>query len=595
MRRLMLSLTLLPLAGLAVERMPLWPDGKMPDCRPRQIAAMADVAGVPGECKDGFDPKRHRTPFLAWFDEQPEPERRNGICMILVSGGGCDSCCDGPLVRMWRERFASIGCVCVNLVCRTPRPKGLPFCHGAWADAQRAVRLVRREAKARGFDPERIGVIGFSAGALLATLLATSAQTPAAAPVDELDGTPCHVAFAVAAALPHGYSADRLPSHLSDEFRFDAKTAPLCLLQGGRDPFGVLHASHVYRQLRRMKIPAELHGFADKAHDFWGWNPDPQTGTGPDNWFENVRGFIRQMDFDGQLAAERPIETRFADDSACGARVRRELWPSGRMPDVQTNQCAPYLEWWMPKTIRTRSIQILYSGGSYMDNHPEAWDGVPAARRFLNARGMTVVTLKYRTPRPTSGIAFYRTAWQDLQRAIRLVKGEAPQHGLDPDSVGIWGASAGGHLTLLGALSSTRLAYEPIDAADAIPCSVRWAVAVYPAYVLTEGNAGGGNQDSSVPGPEFAFDGKSCPVLFLHGDADGWTAMNSVKVWERLAAMGVQGDLHTFAKREHCFMMSASPGTGSYAWLDRVWEFMNHKGYNASSETRFRDRKRRTP
>ena len=90
----------------------------------------------------------------------------------------------------------------------------------------------------------------------------------------------------------------------------------------------------------------------------------------------------------------------------------------------------------------------------------------------------------------------------------------------------------------------------------------------------------------SVPGPEFAFDEKSCPVLFLHGDADGWTAMNSVKVWERLAAMGVQGDLHTFAKREHCFMMSASPGTGSYTWLDRVWEFMNHKGYNDSSETR---------
>ncbi|MDE3274414.1 MAG: alpha/beta hydrolase, partial [Verrucomicrobiota bacterium] len=396
----------------------------------------------------------------------------------------------------------------------------------------------------------------------------------------------CHIAFAITAAIPYGYMKERLPTHLGEEFKFDDKTAPMCMLQGGKDSFGCLHSSHVYRQLRRMKISSELHYFADRTHGFWGANPDLEKGTGYDNWFENVRGFIRQMNFDGKLAAEEKIEPRFPDDSACGEHFRREVWPAGKMPDVQTNQCAPYLEWWMPKTIRTRSIQILYSGGSYMDNHPEAWDGVPAARRFLNARGMTVVTLKYRTPRPTSGIAFYQTAWQDLQRAIRLVKSEAPQHGLDPDSVGIWGSSAGGHLTLLGALSSTRPAYEPIDAADAIPCSVRWAVAVYPAYVLTEGNAGGGNQDSSVPGPEFAFDEKSCPVLFLHGDADGWTAMNSVKVWERLAAMGVQGDLHTFAKREHCFMMSASPGTGSYTWLDRVWEFMNHKGYNASSETR---------
>ena len=56
--------------------------------------------------------------------------------------------------------------------------------------------------------------------------------------------------------------------------------------------------------------------------------------------------------------------------------------------------------------------------------------------------------------------------------------------------------------------------------------------------------------------------------------------MNSVKAWEQLRRMGVQGDLHTLAKRPHCFMRRASPGTGSYTWLDRVWEFMNHKGFN---------------
>ena len=44
--------------------------------------------------------------------------------------------------------------------------------------------------------------------------------------------------------------------------------------------------------------------------------------------------------------------------------------------------------------------------------------------------------------------------------------------------------------------------------------------------------------------------------------------------------MGIQGDLHTLAKRNHCFQRTASPGTGSSTWLDRIWEFMNHKGYN---------------
>ena len=51
----------------------------------------------------------------------------------------------------------------------------------------------------------------------------------------------------------------------------------------------------------------------------------------------------------------------------------------------------------------------------------------------------------------------------------------------------------------------------------------------------------------------------------------------SVKAWEQLRRMGVQGEVHTLAARPHCFQASAAPGTGSYTFLDRIWEFMNHK------------------
>ena len=76
--------------------------------------------------------------------------------------------------------------------------------------------------------------------------------------------------------------------------------------------------------------------------------------------------------------------------------------------------------------------------------------------------------------------------------------------------------------------------------------------------------------------PEFSFDLDTCPVLFLHGDADGYSSMASVKAWEQLRRMGIQGEVHTFATRKHCFQNKASPGTGSYTYLDRIWEFMNH-------------------
>ena len=64
------------------------------------------------------------------------------------------------------------------------------------------------------------------------------------------------------------------------------------------------------------------------------------------------------------------------------------------------------------------------------------------------------------------------------------------------------------------------------------------------------------------------------------GHANGWAAMNSVKTWEQMRRMGITSDLHTLCKRPHCFQKAASPGTGSYTWLGRIWEFMNHKGFN---------------
>jgi acetyl esterase/lipase len=234
----------------------------------------------------------------------------------------------------------------------------------------------------------------------------------------------------------------------------------------------------------------------------------------------------------------------------------------------------------MPKELKTKAVQIIFSGGAYIFNTPDGFEVAPA-RRYLNAKGMAVVTLKYRTPRPWPPHPIYGIAWTDLQRAIRIVRSQAAERGLDPNRIGVMGSSAGGHLALLGAVSSMHATYEPIDDLDKTPCNVQWAVAIYPAYALTDGllneNATGGNDDSARLAPEFDFDAATPPVLFVHGDADGWAAMNSVKAWEQLRRIGVQGEVHTLATRQHCFQSSASPGTGSCTYLDRIWEFLSAK------------------
>lgn len=227
--------------------------------------------------------------------------------------------------------------------------------------------------------------------------------------------------------------------------------------------------------------------------------------------------------------------SRFTSDEARAAHSQENIWPEGKMPDAREQQCTPYLEWHIPAHLTTKAIQIIYSGGAYMGNDPDGFEVTPA-RRYLNEKSMAVVSVKYRTPRP-EGLAKHTTAWQDVQRVVRIVRSEAASHGLDPDRIGIMGSSAGGHLTLMGVTSSVHQSYLPIDEIDKLPCNVQWGVGIYPAYALTDGmdgyNSTGGNDDSAVLAPEFAFDLNTAPMLFIHGDADGYASMGSVKTWEK--------------------------------------------------------------
>ena len=561
------------------ERQPLWPEGRIPDFQEHQVGAMTDETHVgtgPTRTADpDFKPEEHRMPYLEWFEK---PARPNGACMILVSGGSYNSCCDVGLIKTWRDRFTELGYQTVNLVYRTPRAKGLPCYQSAWEDGQRAVRLVRSQAAARGFDPEKIGVIGMSAGGHLVTMLATSALTPAYAKVDALDDLPCHVNWCIANAPAYNTSGSApgiaRPQDGTTEvptvnpcFKFDEKTCPISFHHGGMDKYTPNGSTLCYRELRKRKVPAELHLYADRGHGAFG--------------LERAVEFLAQMEFVQKLPREVALDHRMMP----GDTIRTEkeyLWPEGREPDVSTNQCyRPYLVWFIPEKLKTKAVQVIVPGGGYGFCNFNG-EGTPVAH-YLNGKGMAAVVVMYRCPRPIGKPKFW-SGWQDAQRAIRLVRSEAPSRGLDPDRIGLMGFSAGGHLTLMTATNAKTPAYEPIDRIDELPVKLQWAVPVYPAYSLTDGadvpNVRGGNYDDSVPVPEFSFDSDTPPMCFLHGDADVWAAMNSVKMWEKLRMMGIQCDLHTYALRGHCFQIRCAPGTGSYTWLDRVWDFLSTKKLN---------------
>jgi acetyl esterase/lipase len=555
------------------EKVPLWPEGKIPDFRENQYAAPSQDAGKPG-----FDKSAHRMPYLEWCEE-PAADKKNGACVIFISGGSYNSCCDRPMMSRLEEVFRNQGITCVWLWYRVPRPAGLPIYKTGWQDGQRAVRIVRSEAAKRGIDPERIGVIGCSAGSHLSVMLGTSSQTPAYEAIDELDKVPCHVNWAIpmcpAYVLDDGLvgantrDGDAIDVKLNPSFAFDSKTAPMCFFHGGKDIYSPNGSTQLYRQLRRMKVPAELHLYANRGH-----------GPVSAAMIERAVEFMRQMGFLGKLEPEQ--DRRTFTGNYTKERIVEKVWPKGRIPNFCDNQKdEPTIEWFIPKELKTKAIQVVTPGGAYMHCNVSG-EGLPVAEYF-NSKGMTTVVLKYRTPRP-KGLAKHTTAWQDAQRAIRLVRKGAKDRGLDPERIGVMGFSAGGHLTLMVATSSLHGSYAKIDDIDNLSCSVKWAFPIYPAYALTDGsdrpNVKGGNEDDSVTVPEFSFDLATPPMCFVHGDADGWAAMNSVKVWEKLRRMGIQSDLHTLAKRGHCFQFKASEGTGSLTWLDRLWDFLSRKGFN---------------
>lgn len=577
---LVLALGLNALGALAWEREYIWPKGKMPDFQAHQIAAMTyevEVPGIEHDCgkvphRKDFNPKKHQMAYLEWFDA-PAADVANGSCMILISGGSYLDCCDGDLIQEWQKQLTKLGVQCVNFVYRTPRPVGLPIYQSAWEDGQRAVRMVRSEAKKRGFDTEKIGIIAMSAGSHLGLLLATSSQTPAYKAVDALDTVPCHINWAILDAPAYittdaeegtpaqrqGYGPD---VKLISALKFDSKTCPMSLHHGGIDIYSPNGSSLVYRQLHSMKVPAELHIYPNQDHGAYGMDHSIE--------------FMRQIGVLGKLEPEVELVKRYPDDNACASKERQDIWPQGKMPNAQEHQHTPYIEWHTPKELKTTAIQIIYSGGSYEYSTPGGFEVAPI-RRYLNEKGMTVVTLNYRTPRPV-GLAKHTTAWQDLQRAIRLVRSQAKERGLDPDQIGIMGSSAGGHLTLMGVTSSLHQSYEPIDDIDRLPCNVQWGIGIFPAYTLTDGiddvNSESGTNNSNVLVPEFSFDLKTAPMLLIHGDADGHSSMGSVKIWEKMRSMGIQSELHTLALGQHGFIEKASPGTGSYAWLNLISNFL---------------------
>ncbi len=256
------------------------------------------------------------------------------------------------------------------------------------------------------------------------------------------------------------------------------------------------------------------------------------------------------------------------------------LWPD-LAPGEKNDENGPRLYLFQPEEKTSDTVMLIFPGGAYMGlaiDH-EGWK----IADFFNRKGITAVVLKYRVPR-REGLPKHMAAWQDAQRAVRVIRANAKEWGVDPEKIGAMGFSAGGHLTLMTATTSQTPAYAPVDEIDKLPCHVNFAVPVYPAYVLEDGangpNKGKGNDSEMVA--DFAFDAKTPPMCLIHGDNDGYSAMGSVAVYHKLRTMGIPAELHIFAKVGHGFGANPTLKPDNHHvgdWLNRAYAAIQVFGF----------------
>jgi acetyl esterase/lipase len=214
---------------------------------------------------------------------KPPKENDTGAAMLICPGGGYWNLAwdlEGEEVAAWLNTLGVTGIV---VKYRVPRRPGqvveLPP-PGPLQDAQRAVSLVRCHAKKWDIDAQRIGMIGFSAGAHLAGATATNFDQRTYVPLDDVDKTSCRPDFAI--LLYPGYLVSQDTEELAPHGRIPADTPPFFPAHAADDTMApAVHSVVMYQSLKRAGVSAELHVYAAGGHGFGVRKSDHPVSTWP--------------------------------------------------------------------------------------------------------------------------------------------------------------------------------------------------------------------------------------------------------------------------------------------------------------------------
>lgn len=258
--------------GAGHPQIPLWP-GRAPSARPAggpEVAGtVVDRAG--GKKLVGGRPwtyvDRVTRPTMTVYSPEQNTSR---AAVVVFPGGGYNILAidlEGTEACDW---LTSRGITCVLLKYRVPCAKVGPYrnCLTALQDAQRALGLVRSRAAEWHIDPDKIGVLGFSAGGHMVAAISTHFEKRLYPAVDQADRVSCRPDFAIA-LYPGHLAVPEEDFVLNPDIQVTGRTPPTFLLHAYDDPVDPVENSLVYcAALRKAGVPAEMHLFGKGGHAF---------------------------------------------------------------------------------------------------------------------------------------------------------------------------------------------------------------------------------------------------------------------------------------------------------------------------------------
>lgn len=237
-------------------------------------------------------------------------DKANGAAFVVCPGGGYGGLAadhEGVQVAKW---FNGLGVSAFVLHYRLGS-QGYHF-PTQLIDVQRAIRHVRANAKEYGIDPNRIGIIGFSAGGHLTSMAATMFdEKPEGATNDAIDqvsarpdvAAPTYPVISMIEDYGHKGSRknllgpndnDELAKHVSTETRVTANTPPIFIFQTDEDTVvPAENAVAFYLACRKNKVPSEMHIYRPGPHGVGLFLGDPVLGT----WSMHLRDWLRNQGF----------------------------------------------------------------------------------------------------------------------------------------------------------------------------------------------------------------------------------------------------------------------------------------------------------